>query len=527
MNDRLGAASNHQSTDAHRVRYSFLCETLADQYVVGALEGVEALDTPYRMTIGLEAAQPETDATELLGRDAVLVIERDAYQRYFHGVIARVTVHDHEHREASTVELVPALEALALTRDSRIFQDLSALDIVERVLGEGLAPYGRSIDATLLHRERYLIRDYCVQYGETSLDFVQRLLAEDGIGYYFQHDETGPETLVLFDESPRLSRAETLDSGAVRFEPVGRAWSGSEPIVGFETSVSVVASKVTVRDHDWARGRSRVEAEAGVDARASRHRHDHESYEHGFARASTIREDDEALATMVAALVRAALPHGTPAGMPFRVIDLPGAVVDGFTSNDASHQAGVRAQRVNRDAVTGHGVGLVCGFAPGTLFELVGHTTLGVDGEYLLTRVTHSSTPMSGSEHAGGSTTVEGANYSNRFDCIPRAVPWRPARRAPKPRIYGVQTATVTGPMGMDVHTDQHGRIKVRFPWDRAPEDVSGNHTCWLRVAQTWAGSGAPGFVFIPRVGMEVVVSFVDGVQMHQFCGTAWTGRVR
>lgn len=84
-------------------------------------------------------------------------------------------------------------------------------------------------------------------------------------------------------------------------------------------------------------------------------------------------------------------------------------------------------------------------------------------------------------------------------------------RRTRKPRIYGVQTARVSGPAGLDVHTDAYGRIKVRFHWDRAIEDHRGEYTCWLRVSQTWAGHGSPGFIFIPRVGMEVIVSFVDG----------------
>ena len=131
--------------------------------------------------------------------------------------------------------------------------------------------------------------------------------------------------------------------------------------------------------------------------------------------------------------------------------------------------------------------------APGKVFEMTGHPR-GLDGRYLLVSVSHSFSGNSG---------------SNTFHCIPANVPFRARRVTPKPRVPGIQTAKVVGPSGEEIHTDEHGRVKVQFHWDRhgANDDHS---SCWMRVMQPWAGAGW-GFVFIPRIDMEVVVTFVNG----------------
>jgi type VI secretion system secreted protein VgrG len=142
-----------------------------------------------------------------------------------------------------------------------------------------------------------------------------------------------------------------------------------------------------------------------------------------------------------------------------------------------------------------HGRGTVVGFSAGGLFGLLRHN---LEGDYLLTRVGHSI-----------SSDGDSANYSNHFVCIPAETPYRPARRTPKPRVRGIETATVVGPSGQEIHTDKHGRIKVQFHWDR--EGNKDEHSsCFMRVVQPWAGPGW-GFVFIPRIGMEVTVAFVQG----------------
>lgn len=493
--------------DAHRVMYELVCSDFPDELDVRSFDAVEALNQPYVLTVGVEARSEITDLGELLGRDVFFELHRPDHGRTFAGIVRRTRV-DGMGRwgPLGTIEIVPALWALRHTEDSRIFQEKSALEIVELVLTEGLERYGRRLDATSLQRDRYLARDYCVQYRESSFDFVHRLLEEEGIGYCFRQADDDPETLVLFDDNSDLGRVQTMNQGPVGFDPTIRAWAGFEPVLQFGVATELTSSRLSVREHDWTRGRPTLER--STDDGPTVGRHSHEVYEHGFDRHLSTREDNEVLGTLVDLAVGAAMPFGPPPGLEHMVHDLPGMMLDSFTSSDLGHQVAIRRERHRRDALTCRGVGVVTDFSPGRVFELVGHPTPGANGEYLLTKVVHTSAPKVAASEGEGPTTH---NYESSFECLPLTTPWRPDRRARKPRIYGVQTARVTGPAGMDVHTDSHGRIKVRFPWDRAPDDISGNHTCWLRVSQAWAGHGAPGFMFIPRVGMEVIVSFVDG----------------
>lgn len=498
--------SAEETSTADEVEYQFVCEDLEDTFHVLGFRCVEELGRPYRMTLDLIAVDEATDTTNLLGRDAQVLIHREGHTRAFHGVVCRVLVGDNdETRQSSTIQIAPALQALALTINTRIFQDRNALDIVETVLREGLAPYQRHVDSTGVEVERIPPRDYCVQYRESDLDFVHRLLEEEGIGYYFEQET--PEKLVLFDVSRTLPRALTMDGGPVRFDRLSRAVNRAEPVHEFELVRQLTSSSLVVRDHDWRRARPTLEEGAQI-AKARGGLHDHSVYQHGFDQQVTLTEDADLAATMFGLLQSALLPNGLPPGLEHLVLDLPGAAFDVFSSDDAKRQVGLRSELLGRDATTNAGRGVVIDFSPGRTFELVGHRTLGADGEYLLTRVVHSSRPLDAEGTASASAT---RRYFNRFECMPLASPWRPARRTRKPRIYGVQTARVTGPAGMDVYTDPHGRIRVQFAWDREPCPASGHSSCWLRVSQAWAGQGAPGFVFIPRVGMEVVVSFVDG----------------
>src|SRR5690606_36465464 len=138
-------------------------------------------------------------------------------------------------------------------------------------------------------------------------------------------------------------------------------------------------------------------------------------------------------------------------------------------------------------------------------FELTGHTNPGFDGEYLVTHVSHVSAPIP--IDAEGESDSD--PYHNRFRCIPVGTAYRPARRAKKPVIDSIQTAVVTGPAGEEIHVDEHGRIRVQFHWDRDGASDE-NSSCWVRVQQPWSGAGW-GFWYVPRIGMEVVVHFVDG----------------
>ena len=484
--------------------YSFACGELEGEYQVTALDAVEELSRPYHIKVGLQALDEATSMADLLGKDAQIRIERQAHHRWFCGVVSRVTVLDEgEVMESGTVEIVPALAALGLTRSTRIFQDKSALEIVEAVLQEALGPYRRTFDASALARESYLTRDYCVQYQETNLAFVHRLLEEEGIGYQFEYGER--EQLILFDDSTRHARpVETMDGGPVRFDYHHRTIAEAEPVMRFHPAIQRTSTATAIHDHNWARAHPGVDAGvvAGPSAGPA-----HEVYEHGFGHHVTIREEAEGLATAVQLALSVALPDGLPRGIAGAAIDLFGCSFGDFTTNNAAFQGEIRQQLRVRDRQRASGLGVVTGFRPGCSFELIGHPTLGADGSYLLTRVRHKG----GATLESPSEAGDGDDYRNEFECVPAHVRWRPERSTRKPRIYGLQTARVTGPLGLEVYTDQYGRIKVKFNWDRSADDLGGNDSCWIRVSQIWAGEGYPGAMFTPRVGMEVVVSFIDG----------------
>ncbi|MBK8691621.1 MAG: type VI secretion system tip protein VgrG, partial [Deltaproteobacteria bacterium] len=165
------------------------------------------------------------------------------------------------------------------------------------------------------------------------------------------------------------------------------------------------------------------------------------------------------------------------------------------------------------------------GLMPGLAFTLAGHQRADLDQAYLVTYVEHRGqawsdipTEVRASEHLLASAGGRGGagpwgsavqRYTNRFEVIPLAVPFRPARTVARPVVQGAQTARVVGPAGEEIHTDPHGRIKVQFHWDRVGAEDE-HSSCWVRVQQNWAGSGW-GFQFIPRIGMEVVVTFLEG----------------
>jgi type VI secretion system secreted protein VgrG len=182
-----------------------------------------------------------------------------------------------------------------------------------------------------------------------------------------------------------------------------------------------------------------------------------------------------------------------------------------YRENDADAQVRIRRERQRCEALVVEGEATAIGLAPGRIFEVAGHPRPGHDRRWLVRAATHRASARS---------------WSTRFECIPAEVPHRPRRAAARPRISGVQTARVVGPAGEEIHTDEHGRIKVQFHWDRDGR-LDERSSCWIHVAQPWAGAGW-GFVFVPRIGMEVIVTFVNGDADRPICtGCVYNGENR
>jgi type VI secretion system secreted protein VgrG len=483
---------NQSTLLADAIDFRFDCPDLPDVFFVQRFEATEALNEPYALTIDLQAEDGATDCYRLLGRDVVLTLELRELERSFRGIVDRIAVGATSlGKPMCSVTVVPALFALGRNLTTRIFQDMTALAIVEQVLREGLTPYHRSFRSRV-DASRLAVRDYCVQYRESNLAFVHRLLEEEGIGYFFDHDGAREE-LILADDHAALLRAA---ASAVQYDhDAEQATRGR--MIAFAGTARRGATHLTTRDYDWRIGERGALEDAGAFSDASP---PHEIYEHSE---HVIREDTALLLEMVNALTTSLLGVDLPPAIADRVMDLRGPVLDRFSSSNTADRGRVRRELHARDLHTFEGTSLVPWLSPGTRFDLVGHPIH--DAEYYVTRVVHSSSAPLGYSAQGS------LRYHNRVHCLPSVRRWRPSAITRKPRIEGVQTATVTGPPGLDVYTDPTGRIRVRFHWDRAQDDLTGHFTCWLRVSQAWAGPTAPAFLFIPRVGMEVVVSFVDG----------------
>ncbi len=472
------------------VRWGFSAGRVGPEaWTVVHLEAREAMSDLSRARVVLVMESGGGGLDELLGAPASLDIHRASLVRSIKGVVAEVEElgTSVQHRFVR-VDVVPALWTLSERSDCRIFQGLNTPAIVRAVLADAgiyQGPNALRIDGAL---DALAPREYCVQYNETDLAFVRRLLEDDGIPFYFDHDGDS-EALVLCADEHVYAPVSTLDNAAVSITDAGSSTSAVETFVWFDERHALRPSAVMVRDFDFTRPRAAIDmtGRAGAGARAL--------YEYP-ARATITGYDDGSKAYKV---------HNTARVARLRTEE--------------------HATRIHR----GHGRSNVTGMTPGRSVTVAGHERPELDRRYLVTSVEHhgenwSAVPEEVQRSArfrdmlrdvkGGADGADDGRYGNRIethriDEMPASVPFRPARVTPRPIIEGPQTARVVGPAGEEIHTDPHGRVKVQFHWDRQGREDD-QSSCWIRVSQTMGG-GNWGFVFIPRIGMEAVVNFLEG----------------
>ncbi len=403
-----------------------------DRLLLEAIEGEEHLSAPFRYTLTMSAVADDVDAMSLVGTTACVTLQGDdGDERSIHGCLTRVS----QAARHCVAELRPKLCELSLASDCRIFQAKTIPEIVKLVLQErGVADVADRLTAA------YDPLDYCVQYNETALDFVSRLLEDAGIAYFFEHGAAA-HTLVLTDDVS--SQPVCAGAASVPFAP------RSDP-------------------QAWLLGR-RIETARAEQALVS----------DGF------QLEDYAFATPAAEL------KATAGGTSRRIYQYPG----GYAAKDAGDtRASRRLAELEAPGLRLCGSGTVRAFVAGSRFTLQEHPQAALNQAWLLRSV---------QLHAGL------GRFDNAFTAIPESVPYRPERLTPRPRIAGAQTALVVGAAGEELWTDAHGRIKLQFHWDQLGAKDE-NSSCWVRVAQAWAGPGWGAFV-LPRIGQEVVVTFLDG----------------
>lgn len=466
---------------------------------VVAFRGQEAISDVYRfdITVQTEADLLSSEPT-LLSAPATLVmrVAEDDAPRAVSGIVSALAsdgIQDHGKR-GFRVRLVPRLWLLKKRKNTRIFQELSLIEIISLVLNQHGVPRLWSLSRA------YAKRAYVVQYRETDYDFVRRLCSEAGIFFYFLGpparlaDLPAPvgdlaEKIVFCDGAQHypamvsgdiapasvIPGADILPAPSLPFHPGEGALARVEAVHEMLYRSSIRPTSVALRDYDFER--PLLDVAASVDVRERR----------GAA----------AEATELLAGAEAATPG------PLEIYEHSSEHGEAEASNE---QADTRLEQHRARALLARGRSSCRRLAAGHRFRLEGSPQPGVDGEYAVVRVRHEGHEAAAG--GGGSGAAQGKRYENRFECVPATIPYRP--RYPKRDLSQVlESAEVVGPAGKEVYTDKYGRIKVQFHWDR--EGSKNEHSsCWMRVMQAWAGTSW-GFQFIPRVGMEVLVSFLGG----------------
>jgi type VI secretion system secreted protein VgrG len=416
-----------------------------DVLLLEGFSGEEHVSEPFEFTLQLLSEETSIDPKKVLREPMILTIRLpDGSDRKIHGLCYRFGQGGRDEELTSyEAEIVPWLWFLSLNQDCKIFQQKTVLEIIEEVFGK----YGNA-DFDNKCVESYSPREYCVQYRESDLDFVSRLMEEEGIFYFFQHSNEGHK-LILADDRSAVEACEGQDIFRVEQSPDTRV--DEDVITELEREHQVYTAKVTITDYDFVQPSMNLESSASD-----------EDYE--------------------------------------EIYDYPGKY---SKLSDGERYASLRLQEKAAAQEVVRGVGKCRAFRSGYEFDLSEHYRADSNQTYFLKSVWHSA-------HGGGYRTSGGeAEYSNEFECIPSSIPFRPASRTPKPVVQGSQTALVVGPSGEEIFTEKNGQVKVQFHWDRVGQKDE-NSSCWVRASHPWAGKGW-GAVSIPRIGQEVIIDFLEG----------------
>ncbi|MFQ5773107.1 MAG: type VI secretion system Vgr family protein [Kiloniellaceae bacterium] len=457
-------------SDQH-VNLYFESEVLdGDTFKVVRFTGEEAISRPFRFEIELMSERPDIDLASVLGRRAKLAFQRgdDGEMRNVYGVLAEFE----QGREgqyghyAYRAVLVPRLWLLSLSRQNQIYQNKSAIEIVEEELKGAkdkgpaeLAAVGLSADDFEFRLSReYAKREYVVQYQESDLDFVSRLLEHEGVSYFFEHDEER-DKIVFCDDNVHFPKP-SEESRVSYVLPSGTSASQEESVQAFSCAQRQVTAKMIVKDYNYRTPTTPLQGEADIDDAG-----------HGLI---------------------------SEYGDHFK------------TPEEGQALAKVRAQEVLCRKVRYAGQSDRLDFAAGHPFTLEDHYNDEFNGDYVLTLVRHAGAQAFA--EATGFAEIDGqaSSYRNEFEAIGLDVQFRPARTTPKPRLRGVMNAHVdaSGP-GTRAEIDAEGRYKLVMPFDLSGQ-AEGKATRWVRMAQPYGGS-QEGMHFPLRKGTEVIWTCVDG----------------
>ncbi len=414
----------------------------------------EQLGRLFEFDLDLLSVDPEIKLQDVLGQSMTVRYQRlDEEPRYFNGFVNRFShASSHGNLFVYRASLRPWFWFLTRTADCRIFQNMTVPDIIKEVFRDlGFSDFEEALSGS------YREWEYCVQYRETDFNFISRLLEQEGIYYYFKHEE-GKHTLVLSDS---ISAHETVPGyeEVPYYPPEESQRRERDHFDNWSLNQHIQPGVYALTDFDFKKPKANLEVKS-----------------------STAREHEQA---------------------EFEIYDYPGEYKE---SGDGEGYVRARIEELQAQYERVQGSGNVGGLSTGSLFKLSNYPREDQNREYLITAADYTLGPQ---EYESANTGDDGSNFACNITAIDKQQAFRAPRITPKPIVQGPQTAIVVGKSGEEIWTDKYGRVKVQFHWDRYGE-VNENSSCWMRVSHPWAGKNW-GAVAIPRIGQEVIVSFLEG----------------
>jgi type VI secretion system secreted protein VgrG len=436
------------------LRFHFKAQSLADDsFDILDFTFIERLSSPFEVKLNLLSRLDNLTPEAVVDQAGLMSWSQgDSVERNVHGIVSQFSKGDsgHQHTQYS-ITLVPALSRLKLRKNSRIFQQQSVLAIISTLLNEmGISDYAFSCDA----RFESEVREYCVQYSETDFEFISRLAAEVGLFYYFEHTQD-VHTLIFCDSSSKLSSL----SNPFPYNALSGGVADNTFVNQFNYQHQIKPTNISLKDYSFKKPQySFLHSSKGQQLQFQK-----PDYEH---------------------------------------FDYPGRYKDDTTGIPITQ---VRQEYLRRDAQMASGQSNIMQAISGFKFDLSDHNDAMLNRDWILTSIAHTGEQGAAAEEGN---TQKPTRYSNEFTAIPANNPWQ-AEPTTKPLVTGPQMAIVVGPKNEEIFCDEFGRVKVQFPWDRYGESNELS-SCWIRVSQGWAG-GQYGMMAVPRIGHEVIVSFLEG----------------
>ena len=430
-----------------------------DALLLQGFRGQESVSRLFHFDLYMHSENRSIKMESIVGKKAtVVIVLPDKKERYINGIISSFAQAGSTPLEMGTTPkifayysatLVPHFWMLTRTSDCRIFQEMTAPDIITKIFEEHKLDFKNHLHGDFNRRE------YAVQYRETDFNFVSRLMEEEGIFYFFKH-EADKHSLVLANDPDEFKSIP--QHGDISYKSLIGEDKLRDVITEWTVGQEVRPGRYVINDFDFKK--PTFDLTSGVGGKDER---------------------------------------------KLEIYDYPGEYV---TREEGERLVGMRMHEQESPMIVATGASTCRGFTAGYKFKMKDHYRRDFNKEYVITS-NYISSDQGTNYRTTGVDATEFFQYSNQIQCIPSPAPFRPARLTPVPFMQGPQTAIVVGPPGEEIYVDQYGRVKVQFHWDREGK-YNEKSSCWMRVSQNWAGKRW-GAMFTPRVGQEVIVDFLEG----------------